>query len=146
MRTCSIPGCGRKHYAKGWCAVHWHRDWNGKLDPDTPIRKHGGLMGQEWADTPRASIRPTVRDLAWAAGFLDGEGHFDRQTCSGAQKHPELLERLVRLFGGRVHQNRGNGIHHWRVCGPRARGVMLTLYPFFSAKRKGEVLRALRGS
>lgn len=24
-RTCSIDGCGQKHYAKGWCNLHWNR-------------------------------------------------------------------------------------------------------------------------
>ncbi len=25
MRTCTYPGCGLKHYAKDYCAKHYHR-------------------------------------------------------------------------------------------------------------------------
>lgn len=26
-RTCTIEGCGRKHYAKGWCNKHYMQRW-----------------------------------------------------------------------------------------------------------------------
>lgn len=33
-RICSIESCGRKHYAKGWCNLHWKR-WRKHGDPST---------------------------------------------------------------------------------------------------------------
>jgi hypothetical protein len=26
QRVCTQPGCGRKHVARGWCALHYMRD------------------------------------------------------------------------------------------------------------------------
>lgn len=26
MQTCQIEGCDRKHYARGWCNLHWERN------------------------------------------------------------------------------------------------------------------------
>ena len=34
-RTCSIEHCGRVHYARGWCSMHYKR-WNTTGDPRTP--------------------------------------------------------------------------------------------------------------
>ena len=35
-RVCSVEGCTRKHYSRGYCNAHWQRDRNG-LPLDTPI-------------------------------------------------------------------------------------------------------------
>lgn len=40
-RTCSIEGCGKKHYARGWCRRHynrWHRHGDPLAPPQTPKR------------------------------------------------------------------------------------------------------------
>ena len=50
----------------------------------------------------------TVRDIAWAAGFMEGEGSF-MSRCKGAillecvQVQKEPLERLQKLFGGNLY-------------------------------------------
>ena len=31
-RTCSIPGCGKKHMSRGWCGMHYMR-WYSHGDP-----------------------------------------------------------------------------------------------------------------
>jgi hypothetical protein len=39
MRTCSVEGCERPHYARGWCAPHYQR-WkkDGDLREQVPLR------------------------------------------------------------------------------------------------------------
>lgn len=95
-----------------------------------------------------ASERPTLRDLAWVAGFLEGEGSFGKQygQVYATQKDPECLYRLQRYFGGSVshrtrHMRTGgtNDVHDWRTYGPVAFGLMLTIYPFMSTRRKAQI-------
>lgn len=37
-RVCKIPGCGRKHFGRGWCGTHYARFLRGE-PIDTPIQK-----------------------------------------------------------------------------------------------------------
>lgn len=117
-------------------------------------------------DTLMATMHPNVGDLQWAAGFLEGEGSFCRyanrtgsdrgegnQRVSASQKHRECLDRLSRLFGGRVNSIEQKGhtvkgipyglIHHWQVNGALARGVMMTLFGLLSGWRQAQIKRAL---
>jgi hypothetical protein len=41
-RICSIAGCEKKYYAKGWCSYHYDK-WRRNGDPTVRIRKVGGL-------------------------------------------------------------------------------------------------------
>ena len=113
-----------------------------------------------------ATMHPNVGDLQGAAGFLEGEGSFCRyanrtgsdrgegnQRVSASQKHRECLDRLSRLFGGRVNSIEQKGhtvkgipyglIHHWQVNGALARGVMMTLFGLLSGWRQAQIKRAL---
>jgi hypothetical protein len=97
----------------------------------------------------------SVRDLSWAAGFLDGDGSFvsnyTSPTVSAVQGDPELLLRLQSLFGGRIGQ-RGRKVqpkHYqaaftWVLGGAPAAGVMMTLYPLLSQHRRWQIVFALR--
>lgn len=113
------------------------------------MTRRGG-RGRDWAQN--ATVTPTIRDLEWAAGFLEGEGCFS--TCGGkypsaqvdaAQIQREPLERLQRLFGGRVSVMRqgtkpdASPLWRWRVSGPRARGISMTLYSLMSTRRQGQI-------
>src|SRR5690349_2954912 len=100
----------------------------------------------EKSTVPRATVTPTVRDLAWAAGFLEGEGSFSHQVGHSEavycrQVNLEPIHRLQDLFGGVIAQRLpgdrfGKQIQfEWHVTGARARGIMLTLYPLFSQRR-----------
>ena len=97
-----------------------------------------------------------IKRLIVAAGFLVGEGSFllrRRGTIAiyATQAEREPLDRLQRMFGGRVikipRPDRPNVKQIWQwymVKG--AAGVLMTLYPLmrtWSPKRVGEVLRCL---
>ncbi len=121
----------------------------------------------------RAALRGTPGravsnlELAWAAGVLEGEGCFKRnggnfkrglpgttQHITVGQKDPEILLQLKEMFGGYLnHQDRRYAsragtaeyeIWNWGLTGPRARGVMLTVYPFMSERRKAQIRDALK--
>jgi hypothetical protein len=93
----------------------------------------------------------TTRDLAWTAGFMDGEGHFNFQytpVATAAQNDRELLDRLRGLYGGTVRwdarpKQRNGGIHSWTVCGQVAAGLMMTLFPMLSQKRRAQIRASL---
>jgi hypothetical protein len=47
-RICSIPGCGRPHYARGWCNMHWHR-WCTHGDPEKVLVIRGDDKRRFWS-------------------------------------------------------------------------------------------------
>lgn len=76
---------------------------------------------------------PDLYDIAWAAGFLDGEGCIALTRRSGAgegtrcpvvhacQTSPVPLEKLAELFGGTVRYYRdtskGTPVYQWSITG-----------------------------
>lgn len=100
-----------------------------------------------------AEDTPTTADIAWAAGFLEGEGHFGlnhRKLGRSAsnvvrvtQKQLQPLFRLQRFFGGSVKQARSDGYGEWRTYGARARGVMLTVFTFMSDNKKRDIVKSM---
>lgn len=101
---------------------------------------------------PVATSRPTVAQIAWAAGFLEGEGWFilkgngcSTVGCCQVNEWPIIL--LVALFGGTVNRRqrptRTQPQFVWEAYGPRARGVAQTVYPFMSPRRQEQIRKAL---
>jgi len=97
----------------------------------------------------------TTVDLAWAVGFLEGEGFLYSRKDSGTmilaanQVERWPLDRLLRIFGGRISargtQNpRWQPQWKWEICGPRAVGILFTLYCDLSPKRQAQIREALR--
>jgi len=93
-----------------------------------------------------------IKNIYWAAGFLDGEGYFGRtRTCAhitATQVASELLERLQRLFGGIVRHYQRKEVKHndyyrWDFYGQKAIGLIMTLYPLLSYKRKEQIKKVL---
>jgi hypothetical protein len=87
-------------------------------------------------------------DIAWAAGFIEGEGCFSQTGTSAqvtaAQVQKEPIERLQRIFGGTVTQRQTRGFSEkaiwiWRLNVTRSVQVMMTLYVLMSPKRKREI-------
>lgn len=92
-----------------------------------------------------------TKSLAWAAGFLEGEGHFGMSggsaMVSATQASMQPLERLQGLFGGAVGKGSTSKItkkqmYRWTLSGPQATGLMMTLYSVMSS-RHDQVKRAL---
>lgn len=102
-----------------------------------------------------------IREIYWAAGFLEGEGSFvvssalksHHLTIEAAQTEIEPLERLRALFGGRIcgpysrtkpDVKRCKPIYHWTISGGRAIEAAYTLYALMSARRKEAIRKMVR--
>jgi hypothetical protein len=89
-------------------------------------------------------------DLAWAAGFLEGEGSFGTTnglsrtphvTCPQVQREP--LERLQQIFGlGHIYRREGR-IWTWQQSGQHAAAIMMTIYTLMSPWRQEQIEKAL---
>jgi enoyl reductase-like protein len=87
-------------------------------------------------------------DVAWAAGFLDGEGHFGARSNGPALEAVQVktdapLRRLQRLFGGSITKRGGDHpAFVWRLHGQAdTRLALLMLIPHLVVKRReAEVL------
>ena len=81
--------------------------------------------------------------LAYAAGFLDGEGCFGfyvrsvRIECN--HTHRPTLEFLSELFGGTVRSVKYSGKNkpqfNWRLCGLKAARALDQLAPYLREKK-----------
>lgn len=90
--------------------------------------------------------------LAWAAGFIDGEGCIGAQLGAHrvgrrdhfqvfldiAQVRPAPLFEMQTLFGGTVYRRRNwhGEIHCWRLYGEKAGVVLRAVLPCLIAKRR----------
>lgn len=92
---------------------------------------------------------PTDTDLAWAAGFIDGEGHIginmagDSTQMAVSVSNTDLrsIKRFAELFGGKLHYTTpGTGgkrpVHYWRAAGHGAAGVLRQVYPYLVIKKE----------
>lgn len=89
-------------------------------------------------------------ELAWCAGFLDGDGSFNislngqgvslAPCISATSKESEPLDELVRIFGGHMsivrHAVSGQEYWHWRVRQGDVVDVCRMLIPFLVLKRE----------
>lgn len=102
-----------------------------------------------------ATRSPTINDLYWAAGFMEGEGSFIRarnsQYVCAPQRDGEPAKKMLALFGGTLRHRATDKrwpdkfYWDWRAYGARARGIMLTLYPLMSARRQAQIRVAFFG-
>lgn len=98
----------------------------------------------------------TSLQIAWAAGVYEGDGSCSPNGVGGArigarviQKDRWILERLCDLFGGSIAKHdttlrdRAFAGFAWHVSGARARGFLMTIYPFLSPWRAAAARTAL---
>jgi hypothetical protein len=108
-----------------------------------------GIHTSGWVkrSTPARTKAPTLLDIAWAAGFLEGEGSFERTGSShrvrAGQVQREPLERLQAMFGGAIKPQVRRRSHQqafmWNVGGANARGVAMTVYTLVSEFRRSQI-------
>ena len=129
------------------------RDW---ANPKQRARRLANML-RGMADTSpvqKSTIKPTIRDIAWAAGFLEGEGSFASRggTVNAVQVNTEPLHRLQELFGGSIYfddkrtQKNPNWqpVSAWSVSGARARGFAMTIYSLMSSRRQEQIKKMLK--
>ncbi len=106
----------------------------------------------------------TVKDIAWATGFLEGGGSFVPQWCQGrslvvrlaaVQTGPEPLKRLQKLFGGGIvvgccdyrsfsyEPTKKSPMYTWQLRGFPAIQVMMTIYVLMSPRRQAQIRQCL---
>jgi hypothetical protein len=105
-------------------------------------------LGEEKGCTKKATHKVSIRDLEWAAGFLEGEGCFRQGRVMAPQVQIEPLKRLLKMFGGSITGPRrplprNKGTYLWRVSGARGRGVSLTLFSLMSSLRQKQIVKSL---
>ena len=104
----------------------------------------------------KARISPSIVDIYKAAAWWAGEGsvsyHKGHLSANVAQKEYAVLEWFRDHFGGSISKrkkiNHLEPCHSWNVCGPRARGFLLTIYSCIpeSPRRQNQILHALKAT
>ena len=90
------------------------------------------------------------KELAYFAGFFDGEGNIDiiyikktkahpyeqyRLSVCVSQKDPKILYYYKKLFNGRVYPLK-SGTYQWYVYGPKAYNFLRLMEHYLRIKRK----------
>lgn len=87
-----------------------------------------------------SDIEVSYVDLAWCAGFIDGEGCI---TCTSSgvvvkvsHTHLPSLQFLQKMFGGSVKERSGKNKKAWvwYVCGDTAKECLKTIRPYLREK------------
>jgi hypothetical protein len=90
-------------------------------------------------------------DLAWAAGFYEGEGSISHVRGAlqlvAVQVDPEPLDdfRLVFKAGTIGPPRQSDGLRTFRCSGLVAQRVAMAMWPRLSRRRQDQILTALRG-
>lgn len=101
--------------------------------------------------------RANQLELAWAAGFIDGEGYIGTSECTKKNKKgsslrwfsavvdvsqvkPEPIYKLKEILGGGVRAfqtSKGYGVHHtWRLYGDSTSTALQLVLPYLINKRR----------
>jgi hypothetical protein len=101
-----------------------------------------------------------IRDIAWLAGLLEGEGSFGMAKGSPliqiGMSDLDVITRAANLMGApkpSVYELKGNKLWqpHWKATcrtvlhGARAIGWMFTLYPFLGERRRETIRNVIDG-
>ena len=96
------------------------------------------------------SVKATTLDLAFAAGFYEGEGtayrdpRHDSVRAQATQKEREMLDWLRDRFGGNVYKRSDKtAFFQWHISGRRASGFLQSIYPLLSDRRQLKIREVL---
>jgi hypothetical protein len=89
----------------------------------------------------------TREEMAWAAGFFEGEGNFSRKGLAVAQVNREPLDRLKEITGfGTIrgpYRNRGP-IFLWEINSfELIQAFVAMVWPWLSERRREQARKAL---
>ena len=106
-----------------------------------------------------------LNDIAWAAGFLEGDGHFGwhrdgkflrkdgtygkkygQPVIVADQVNIEPLLKLQTIFGGWIggpYKTNRQSRYRWEVSSNKAASIMMTLWHFLSTQKRKQVEHAL---
>lgn len=149
---CQNERDGRHSYCRA-CRQAYGRERDEKMRNGTWLA-WTSKRAYECSKTPKATRPASTADIAWAAGFLEGEGTFRCQrrcqSVSAGQANREPLVRLQAVFGGQISAPRqcknNKPFSTWYANGARARGVMMTVYAHLTGVRRNQVRAALARS
>lgn len=88
-------------------------------------------------------------DLAWVAGFMEGEGTFrfdSTMRVRASQKQRWPLDKMQALCEGNIYEAKtpkGALYHIWELTGPRAEALAYRLLPLMSPSRQKQLFRAV---
>jgi hypothetical protein len=90
----------------------------------------------------------TTTELAWTAGFLESRvGTFDftdAPLVMALRADREPIDRLARWYGGDIRRHQDLDRYQWILTGSDAIGLMMTLYPMMSPRRRAQIDSAIR--
>lgn len=117
----------------------------------------------KYGDSLDAERTPTQDEIAFFAGFFEGEGsatpnkRYNSVSVKVNQKDPEMLYKMRSLWGGSVkfwvtrntkpsptfegYDSWRNPIYQWTITGDRARVFLSQIYRYLSCRRKEQVDR-----
>lgn len=92
------------------------------------------------------SREPSDIDIAWMAGFFEGEGSVRSKkgkniSISFPQKDAEILFRIREFVGGSISRTTREEtyLHTLNICGDNGRLFLQSIYSFMSSKRKLQI-------
>lgn len=109
--------------------------------------------GRQRIDYPPV-LTPSELDIAFAAGFYEGEGYFglnisDDEMAKISQNDREILDWLVLRFGGVIYGPKvnevGNLCYEWVVVRDRAINFMTAILHYLSKSRQEQFNQAMQG-
>lgn len=81
QRTCELPGCSSRHYAKGMCRFHYYKDWSANR---RQVSGSAGITASK-VDAKVAAIRAAAKLTSEAAAKATSEAP-EKTTSESPEK------------------------------------------------------------
>src|SRR3990167_7067763 len=109
-KICSIDGCSKKSFVRGWCSLHYHR-WQRHGNPTAGQPQHG--IGLQWLQAQKSfngsgwRIWPFSRRVDGRPSYIQFRGHAvnpARVMCYLAHGEPPKEKPLAAHNCGKAHE------------------------------------------